>query len=212
MRPHISALFISIALFPTFVLAQLAQRDLRYRLQPSDVIDLHYRYTPEYDQIVSVEPDGFVNLQLVGELKLAGLTLNEAQSAIRAKASSRLRDPELYVLLKDYVKPQITVGGEVGSPGRFELRGRTTALQAIEMAGGFKDLNAKHSQVLLFRRTSPDTGETTIVDLKRIMNSKNLAEDPILQPGDMLLVPQNRVSKLERYIRWANVGVLWNPF
>jgi polysaccharide export outer membrane protein len=209
MRTKCSIFSLSLALSATCLWAQLAQRDPRYRLQPSDVIDVQYRYTPEYNQTASVQPDGFVSLQLVGDLKLAGLTLDEARGAIREKAASRLRDPEVFVLLKDYVKPQITVGGEVANPGRFELRGTTSALQAIEMAGGFKNLSAKHSQVILFRRISADTGETTILDLKRIMKGKNLSEDPTLQPGDMLLVPQNRVSQLERYIKWANVSLLW---
>ena len=109
------------------------------------------------------------------------------------------------------MKPQITVGGEVTTPGRFDLRGPTTAVQAIAMAGGFKAASAKHSQVVLFRRVSADTGETKILDLKRIMNAPAMEEDPALKPGDALFIPQNRVSKIERFVKWGNFGVYWNP-
>ncbi len=86
-----------------------------------------------------------------------------------------------------------------------------TAVEAIAMAGGFKTPSAKHSQVILFRRVDSDTGETRTLDLKKIMNKPMLEEDVALKPGDMLLVPQNRISKIERFIKWANVGVYWNP-
>ncbi|MGC2107978.1 MAG: polysaccharide biosynthesis/export family protein, partial [Candidatus Korobacteraceae bacterium] len=82
-----------------------SERDPRYRLQPTDVVEVHYRYTPEFDQTVTVQPDGFVTLQIVGDLKLQGLTLDQTKAAILEKASSRLKDPEITIVLKDFEKP-----------------------------------------------------------------------------------------------------------
>jgi polysaccharide export outer membrane protein len=191
---------------------QFTERDPRYRLQPSDVLEVQYRYTPEYNQTASVQPDGYASLQLIGGVKLAGLTLDQAHSAILERASARLRDPELFLILKDYEKPHFVVGGEVANPGRFELRGRITAVEAIEMAGGFKAASAKHSQVVLFRRLDSATGETKILNLKQIIDAPKLQEDMVLRPGDMLLVPQNKISKIERFIKWGNFGMYWSPF
>lgn len=188
-----------------------ADRDPRYRLQPNDVIEVQYRYTPEYNQTASVQPDGFVTLQIIGDVKLAGLTLDQARTVLVQRASVRLADPEIFILLKDYEKPHFVVGGEVANPGRFELRGTMTAVEAIAMAGGFKSASARHSQVVLFRRVNSDTGETRILNMKHIMYAPKLEEDVALRPGDMLLVPQNRVSKIERFVKWANVGIFWNP-
>ena len=64
-----------------------SERDPRYRLQPSDVLEVHYRYTPEFDQTVTVQPDGFVTLQIVGDLKLQGLTLEQVKGGILEKAN-----------------------------------------------------------------------------------------------------------------------------
>jgi polysaccharide export outer membrane protein len=203
--------FTTLGLVISVASAQIPERDPRYRLQPDDVVEIQYRYTPEYNQTASVQPDGFVSLQLVGPVKLGGMTLEQAHATLVARASARLRDPEITIILKDFEKPYFIVGGEVAKPGQFELRGRTTAIEAIAIAGGFKAGDAKHSQVILFRRISKDAGETKILNLKQIMNAPQLMEDVPLHPGDMLLVPQNRVSKIERFIKWGNLGLYWNP-
>ena len=189
-----------------------ADRNPRYILQASDVIEIHYRYSPEFDQTVTVQPDGFVSLQLAGDLKLRGLTVDEAKASILQKASERLKDPEITVVLREFEKPYFVVGGEVGNPGRFEMRGSITAMQAIAMAGGFKAASAKHSQVILFRRVGPDLAKTEILNLKAAMSPS--ATEPLadLRSGDMLLVPQNQISKIERYVKWFSVGMYFTPF
>jgi polysaccharide biosynthesis/export protein len=191
---------------PTF-----ADRDPRYRLQATDTLEIHYRYTPEFDQTITVQPDGFATLQIVGDIKLRGLTLGEAQTAILEKARQRLRDPEITLLLKDFEKPFFVVAGEVANPGRFEMRGTINAVQAIAMAGGFRSGSAKHSQVILFRRVGPDLAKTQILDLKAAMSVS--AKEPLadLRPGDMLVVPQNTISKIERFVKWGNIGLYMNP-
>jgi polysaccharide export outer membrane protein len=188
-----------------------AERDPRYRVQPTDVLEVHYRYTPEFDQTVTVQPDGFISLQVAGDIKVRGLTVEEVKAAILEKASLRLRDPEITLVLKDFEKPYFVVGGEVANPGKFEMRGPVTAVQAIAMAGGFKTNSARHSQVILFRRVGPDLAKTELLNLKAAMSPS--ATEPLadLQPGDLLVVPQNRISKIERYIKLGNLGVYWNP-
>jgi polysaccharide export outer membrane protein len=199
-------------IYSSAVLAQsvsFAEREPRYRLQPTDVVEVHYRYTPEFDQIVTIQPDGFATLQIVGDLKLQGLTLDQAKTTILEKSSQRLKDPEITLVLKDFEKPYFIVGGEVTNPGKFEMRGQVTAIQAIAMAGGFKTASAKHSQVILFRRVGPDLAKTEILNLKEAMRPS--AKEPMadLHPGDMLVVPQNSVSKIERFVKWANIGMYY---
>jgi polysaccharide export outer membrane protein len=210
---RINSLFLSL-IFAAVAFGQtgsFGERNPRYRLQPTDVVEVHYRYSPEFDQTVTVQPDGFVNLQIVGDVKLQGLSLDQVKSTILEKASRRLKDPEITLVLKEFEKPYFVVGGEVGNPGRFEMRGQVTAVQAIAMAGGFKTASAKHSQVILFRRVGSDLAKTEILDLKAAMRPS--ATEPLadLRPGDMLIVPQNRVSKIERFVKWGNFGLYANP-
>ena len=190
--------------------AAFSEHDPRYRIQPSDVLEIHYRYTPEFDQTVSVQPDGFAAMQIIGDIKLQGLTLEQVKAAILERASERLKDPEITLVLKEFEKPYFVVGGEVGTPGRFEMRGTVTAIQAIAMAGGFKN-SAKHSQVILFRKVSPDLAKTQILNLKAAMTGSASEPNIDLRPGDMLIVPQNRISKIERVVKIANLGA-YIPF
>ncbi|MBZ5678035.1 MAG: polysaccharide biosynthesis/export family protein [Acidobacteriia bacterium] len=191
--------------------AGFAERDARYRLQPADSVELHYRYTPEFDQTVTVQPDGFVTLQIVGDLKLQGLTLEEAKAAILDRASLRLQNPEITLTLKEFEKPFYVVGGEVKNPGKFELRGQTTPMEAVAIAGGFTSASALHSQVVLFRRVGGDLARTEILNVKAFQSQSSTEVGPTLHSGDVLIVPQNRISKIERFVKWGTWGVFVNP-
>ncbi len=183
----------------------LVNRDRRYRLQSTDQLKIEYRYTPEYNEEVNVRPDGFVGLQLLGDVKVGGLTVDEARAAILEKARTRLRDPEITVLLEEFVAPYYVVAGEVNKPGRFDMRGEVTAMQAVAVAGGFKD-TAKHSQVILVHPLNSDLGEARVLNLKEMLKGRRLEEDVALNPGDMLIVPQSAISKISRYVPLASLG------
>lgn len=182
----------------------------RYILQPGDEITVQYRYTPEFNQSLKIQPDGFVALELVGELKFSGLTIAEAQALIVEKAKFRLKDPEIDLALKDFEIPHFLVGGEVMKAGKFELRGQTSALQAVLLAGGFSN-EAKTSRLVVFRRVNPALYEAIPVNLGNISRSGGQLNDLLLQPGDMVLVQQNTRAKLERFIKAINVGLFFNP-
>jgi len=183
----------------------LQQRNARYRLCASDAITLTFPLTPEFDQTVNVQPDGFVSLAGAGDVHLEGLTTKESVIAVQAAYSKILHDPLLTIELKDFNKPYFIVGGQVSKPGKFDLRGYTTATEAVAMAGGFNE-SAKHSQVLLFRRVNNNWLEVQTLDLKHILQGHDVREDPEIRPGDMLFVPQNLISKIQKYIPKSSFG------
>lgn len=182
----------------------------RYTLHPGDVVELIYRLSPEFNQTVTLEPDGDVSLNVGGDVKLSGLTLEEARGAIISAASARLNDPELNLVLKDFQKPFVVVGGEVENPGKIELRDDMTAMQAILLAGGPKQ-TAKATQIVLYRPINGVIGEVHVLKLGMIPDAKHLEQDMVLRPGDMLLVPANKVETFSRYMRAANFGTYVNP-
>lgn len=186
----------------------LERRDQRYRLCASDVISVTFPLTPEFDQTVSIQPDGFVSLVGAGDVHLEGLTTHEALAAIQAAYAGILRDPMITIELKDFNKPYFIVGGQVGHPGKYDLRGETSATQAISIAGGFNDF-AKHSQVLLFRRVNSGWYEVRQLNLKRILRGHDVAEDLEMRSGDMLYVPQNFISKVKRFIPSYGLGAYY---
>jgi polysaccharide export outer membrane protein len=117
-----------------------------------------------------------------------------------------LNDPEVIVLLKEYIKPFFTVAGEVAKPGRIELHGPVTLVEAIALSGGFKD-SAHRTQVLLLRKSSNEIAQVRIYDLRKMMSPKGILEDVTLMSGDMLVVPRNFVSKIEPYVRISEAGL-----
>jgi polysaccharide export outer membrane protein len=209
MKRVIWLMFLSLSLGNYVVGQQLRQRP-RYTLRPGDIIELQYRYTPELNQAVTVLPDGDVNLNLIGNLKVSDLTMEQTHDLIVQKAQAHLNDPELNLVLREFQKPYIVVAGEVPSPGKIDLRENTTALQAILLAGGFKE-SAHSGQVILFRKINTDTAEVKILKLTNIHQTAQLEQDAQLEAGDMLLVPRNKIEKISRYVKVLNLGMFINP-
>jgi len=117
-----------------------------------------------------------------------------------------LHDPQVTVILKDFDRPYFIASGEVGRPGKYELRGSTTISGAVAIAGGFTQ-QSKHSQVVLFRRISPELVETRVLNVKQMLNRRNLTEDPYLQPGDYVFVPRSVISNIMRFMPATNLGM-----
>ena len=136
-----------------------------YRLERSDVVEVKYRYTPEFDQTLTVGPDGHVSLTGLGDLVAAGLTVHQFRDKLVSLSSQRLVNPEITVTLKEFDKPHVYVEGEVNTPGRVELRGDLSILDAIAVAGGFKNI-AKQSEVLILDRSDPQHAVTRVMNVK----------------------------------------------
>src|SRR5580658_3077740 len=170
-----------------------------YRLRPSDVVEVSFTVAPEFNQTLTVQPDGFVMLKDAGMVEVQGLNLQEFSDAVQKAYRGCLHDPQAAVALKDFEHPYFIVGGEVGKPGKYELRSDTTVAEAVEIAGGLTQ-QAKHSQVVLFRRVNDDLVETRLLNLKKMLKQTSLKEDAHLRPGDMVFVPQNTISKISRFL------------
>jgi protein involved in polysaccharide export with SLBB domain len=143
-----------------------------YRLRKSDQIEIDFIFSPEFNQLANVQPDGFITLRGVPQIYAQGLTVPDLVDAVRVRYSSILNDPEVAVVLKDFDKPYFLVGGEVGHPGKYELRDDITLTEALMIAGGFTS-QSKHSQVVLFRDVSDNTAQSRLVNVKSLSAKVN---------------------------------------
>ncbi len=184
--------------------------DRRYILRGGDIVELNFPFTAEFNQIATVQPDGYLTLRGVGEVFVGGRSIAEVRQIVQAAYAKIVATQTITVELKEFEKPYFIVGGEVGHPGKYDLRGDTTAAQAIAIAGGLRE-SAKHSEVLLFRRASHDWLEAKKLDLRKMLRAGNLGEDPRLQNGDMLFVPKNAISKLKPFIPVPGLGAYFSP-
>jgi polysaccharide export outer membrane protein len=181
-------------------------RNPRYQLCKDDVFDLDFPFSPEFNQTTTVQPDGYISLLGLGDLHVEGQTIPELTQSLRVAYAKILHEPVITVVLKDFDRPSFSAFGQVGKPGKYDLRGDITVTQAIAIAGGLSDM-AKHSQVLLFRRVSSDWYGVRKINVKQLLRGENLDEDLHLQPGDMLFVPKNTIAKIKPFIPMPNVGM-----
>ena len=211
------ALAICLLAVPLSVAAQMQTpprlttvTEERYRLQPGDVLEVQFRYSPEFNQTLTVQPDGYITLEIGGDLKVAGFTIEQTRTAILRQARTRLQDPVATIVLKEFQRPYFVVAGEVSQPGKIEMRERVTAIQAIMLAGGMKE-TAKSSQVVVFRKINSDMAEVKLLNLKSIRRTSDLENDLTLQAGDMVFVPRDKISKIERFMKLASVAAFMAP-
>jgi polysaccharide export outer membrane protein len=188
----------------------LEERHPRYVLQREDVVSLTFPLSPELNQTVTIQPDGYINLQNAGGLYAQGLTTPGLVSAVKKAYTGILHDPIVDVDIHDFQRPFFTVSGQVGKPGQYELRSDITVAEALAVAGGMTMATAK-TQIFLFHRSSTDWFEVKKVNLKDILRGKNVSEDPILQPGDMIYVPEKFIANFRKYVPYTvNAGSYLN--
>src|ERR1700737_3978625 len=157
-------------------LPMLQRRNQRYQLHSADVLELSFPFTPEFNQAMTVQPDGFITLRGIEDIHVEGLTLPELSNSLRVAYGRILHEPIINIELKDFEKPFFIVGGEVGHPGKFDLRGDTTVAQAAPIPGALKN-PAKHSQILVFHRVPDGWMQVKKVNLKKMLKEANLEED-----------------------------------
>jgi polysaccharide biosynthesis/export protein len=186
----------------------LEHRNPRYRVMRDDVLVLTFPLSPEFNQTITIEPDGYVTLLGAGSVYIQEMTVPEVIEALKKAYSKILRDPIIDLNLKDFQKPFFVVLGQVGKPGQYDLRSDTTVLQAIAIAGSFTA--ESKTQVFLFHRVSPGWVEVKKLSLKNILHGKNVNEDLHLQPGDMIYVPVNFISNFKKYVPYST-GMYFNP-
>jgi polysaccharide export outer membrane protein len=182
----------------------------RYRLMANDVLEVTFPYVPDFNQELTVQPDGYVTLRAVGELRVQGRTLPELRTMLFDAYERILREPVITITLKEFEKPFFIAAGEVKQPGKFELRSPLTVTQALAVAGGMTD-NSKRSQVVLFRRYSQELLEVKQLNVKKMLASHDLSEDPLLRPGDTLFVPKSTLARLKPFIPSSGLAVYLNP-
>ena len=186
------------------------ERHPLYRLSKSDEVNVSFTFSPDFNQSLTVQPDGYVALKGAGTLFAEGLTIPGLQQAIASRYRGVLHEPEITVTLKNFEKPYFLASGEVARPGKYELRGDLTVNEAVAIAGGFTQ-QARHSQVVLFRRISADVAESHVIDVKKMLASRDLREDWHLRPGDFVFVPQSRISKIRKYVPASSMSWYMNP-
>jgi polysaccharide biosynthesis/export protein len=186
----------------------LQHRYPRYKVNPEDVLSISFPLSVELNQTVTIQPDGYINLEGAGSIYIQGMTVPEIADAVKKAYSATLHDPIVDIDLTDFQKPFFVVTGQVGKPGQYDLRSDITVSEAIAIAGGFTP-QAK-TQVFLYHRISDGWVEVHKLSLKDILHGKNVNEDSQMRSGDMIFVPEKFITNFRKYVPYS-IGVYTSP-
>lgn len=191
----------------TAALGPAAYDPRSYHIQPGDQLEIDFYLDPEFNDQVSVGPDGKIQLRMVGAIPAAGLTSMQLAQQVDKAYSSELRSPDAVVNVKNMPARQIYVEGQVTRPGSFPLQPGMTALQALAEAGGVTPDAADDSAVLIRRDAcGRPTGER--IDLASAAGGTGSGDDVGLMPYDILVVPRSRIANMDLFVQHYIRGLL----
>jgi protein involved in polysaccharide export with SLBB domain len=171
-----------------------------YHIQPGDQLAVDFYLNSEFNDNVSVQPDGRIVLRLVGPLQASGLTPAQLSSAINQAYAKELKNPSATVHVQNMPSRQIFVQGQVNHPGGFPLQPGMTALQAIASAGGHTD-EAAMENVVLIRRDACGKADGSKLDLASATDTPDKGEDVMLMPRDTLVVPRSKIANVDLFVK-----------
>jgi len=157
-----------------------------YRIGPGDKLRIEVYKDAQLSQSVQVRPDGKITLPLIGDLEANGNTPLELRDTIAKSLKEFITNPTVTVIVVEALASKVYVMGEVTHPGTMELHGPTTILQALAMAGGFKEF-ANTKDVKVLRPKSGNSVETIRFNYKEMLNGD--AKPFYLRSGDTVVVP-----------------------
>ena len=153
-----------------------------------DVLAINVWKEPEVSRSVPVRSDGKISLPLVGELTAGGETPLQLEQEIAKRLASYISEPEVTVIVQDSKSQRINILGMVVRPGAYMLTGSATVLDAIAMAGGFKDF-AKQKAIYVLRQNPDGTQKRIPFNYKEVIKGHDPDQNVRLQPRDTVVVP-----------------------
>ncbi|MGD0414474.1 MAG: polysaccharide biosynthesis/export family protein [Terriglobales bacterium] len=168
--------------------SRTAHSDSSYVIGADDVLAINVWKEPDVSRSVPVRSDGKISLPLVGELTAGGQTPLQLEQEITRRLANYISEPEVTVIVQDSKSQRINILGMVVRPGTYMLTGSATILDAIAMAGGFRDF-AKQKEIYVLRANADGTEKRLTFNYKEVIKGKNPEQNIRLLPRDTVVVP-----------------------
>jgi polysaccharide biosynthesis/export protein len=152
-----------------------------------DVLAINVWKEPDISRSIPVRSDGKISLPLVGEVQAAGLTPLKLEKDIASKLKNYISEPEVTVMVQQVNSQKFNILGQVVRPGSYVIANSPTVLDAIALAGGFRDF-AKQKSIYVLRQGASEESRIPF-NYKEVSQGKNMSQNIKLQPGDTIIVP-----------------------
>lgn len=153
-----------------------------------DVLAVSVWKEPDISKSVPVRSDGKISLPLVGEVEAAGQTPLKLEQEIASRLKNYISEPEVTVIVQQINSQKFNILGQVNKPGTYSLTNSQTVLDAIAIAGGFRDF-AKQKSIYVLRQNADGTQTRLPFNYKEVVKGQNTAQNVKLQPRDTIVVP-----------------------
>lgn len=162
-----------------------------YLLQPGDLVELQVYKEEDMDRTLRISSQGTIAFPLIGNIKIAGLNISQAENKVEDRLRSYLKNPSVSILIKEYANKTLYVLGQVKKPSSIPIppEKNMTLLEAITSAGGFTDIAAVSKVKIL--RMENGVQRSIEVDVSQITKDGKKQLDITLKPGDVVFVPQS---------------------
>jgi polysaccharide export outer membrane protein len=167
--------------------APIAMNSPDYVIGDSDVLAISVWHEPELTRSVPVRSDGKISLPLLGDVQARGMTPAQLQVKLTQQLHSLLENPEVTVIVQESHSKRFNVVGQVIKPGEYDLSQRVTILDAIALAGGFRDF-AKVKRIYVLRVSAEGKAQRLPFNYKQAIHG-DLKQNFDLEPGDTIVVP-----------------------
>lgn len=161
-----------------------------YKIGPADLIEVTVYKEEDLNRKARVSPEGIITLPLVGQMRIGGLSVPQAEQMIAQRLKKFLRLPQVSIFIVEYGNKQIYVMGEVAKPGSYPIptEAPLTVIEAISLAGGFTQYAAKDRTRVIRNENGKSTSQ--VVEVESIMRRGEKGKDIRLLPNDVVYVPE----------------------
>jgi polysaccharide biosynthesis/export protein len=168
--------------------AGIKAHDNSFVIGDDDMLAVNVWKEPDISRSLPVRSDGKISLPLVGEVQAAGETPLKLEQEIAAKLKNYIEEPEVTVIVQQINSQKFNILGLVSRPGAYPLTTTATVLDAIALAGGFRDF-AKQKSIYVLRQNPDGTQARIPFNYKEVLKGQNPAQNIRLQPRDTIVVP-----------------------
>jgi polysaccharide export outer membrane protein len=154
----------------------------------NDVLAISVWKEPDISRSIPVRSDGKISLPLAGEVQAAGVTPQKLEQDITSRLKNYIAEPEVTVIVQQVNSQKFNILGQVNKPGSYPLANSQTVLDAIALAGGFRDF-AKQKAIYVLRPNADGTENRMPFNYKEVVKGHNPAQNIRLEARDTIVVP-----------------------
>jgi polysaccharide export outer membrane protein len=162
--------------------------DSSFLIGNDDVLAINVWKEPDISRSVPVRSDGKISLPLIGEVQATGRTPLQLEQEIAQQLKSYVAEPEVTVIVQQINSQKFNILGMVNRPGSYAITNSATVLDAIALAGGFRDF-AKQKGIYILRQNADGTQTRLPFNYKAVVKGQNPSQNVNLQPRDTIVVP-----------------------